>query len=301
MKIFKLFLISLLSLFLISCNNDNESSFIKEESQVEVSYCDDYESMGNNQEKESSKSLGPERGAGFILEKLIPEEELTTTIETTQTSITMTTPQSAAAPQVRVTTTNATAAESKKETTTTEEIVETTTTTAVIKEKEIKILYKPSTHYFHNSNCRWVDDTCIENWDLAVVEGRLCSECKPKLTLINYYKEEEKKSNLPITQSEFIMLANLVAHEYGAYWVPTAEKAKVVMTVMDRVRDKRYPNNVRDVILQKNQYCWVPNSYYWKRTTQDCKDAVTYYFNHQDQYSKNLFSFWGNGYQNFFY
>lgn len=110
-----------------------------------------------------------------------------------------------------------------------------------------------------------------------------------------------KSTDIGITQAEFYMLANLVAHEYGADWVATAEKAKVVMTVMNRVRSSRFPNTIREVILQKNQYCWVPDSYYWKRTTQGCKDAVTYYFTHQSEFSTNLYSFYGNGRENIFY
>lgn len=111
----------------------------------------------------------------------------------------------------------------------------------------------------------------------------------------------QASAGLPITNAEFIMLANLVAHEYGANWVATAEKAKVVAVVMNRVRDKRFPNNVRSVILQRNQFCWVPDSYYWKRTTQGCKDAVTYYFNHQSEFSTSINSFWGDGHKNHFY
>lgn len=108
-------------------------------------------------------------------------------------------------------------------------------------------------------------------------------------------------SPAPITQAEFYMLANLVAHEYGADWVSLHEKAKVVMTVMNRVRSNRYPNTIREVILQRNQYCWVPDSYYWRRTTQSCKDAVTYYFNHQSEYSTTLNSFYGKNGVNHFY
>jgi spore germination cell wall hydrolase CwlJ-like protein len=108
-------------------------------------------------------------------------------------------------------------------------------------------------------------------------------------------------NNLPITQAEFYMLANLVAHEYGADWVSLHEKAKVVATVMNRVRMSKFPNTVREVILQKNQYCWVPDSYYWKRTTQSCKDAVTYYFQHTNEFSSKITSFYGDGWVNHFY
>lgn len=242
----------------------------------------------------------------------IPSEETTTEVETTEEQTTTsettesTTKKSTTAP------TNAPIPEKKTTKTTTTTTITTkteTTTKTVVSEtkKTVTIVYKPSTHYFHTSECRWYDNSCTEDYDLNDVYGRLCTECKPDVTLVHTYeppKQETKVSNnssLPITQSEFIMLANLVAHEYGADWVPTAEKAKVVMTVMNRVHSSKYPNNVKDVILQKNQYCWVPSTYYWKRTTQGCKDAVTYYFQHQGDYSKNLYSFWGDGWKNHFY
>lgn len=130
---------------------------------------------------------------------------------------------------------------------------------------------------------------------------------KPKTTTTVATTEQVEttvgKSNgtLPITQAEFYMLANLVAHEYGANWVSLHEKAKVVATVMNRVRMSRFPNTIREVILQRNQYCWVPDSYYWERTTQSCKDAVTYYFNHTSEFSSSITSFWGDGQRNHFY
>ena len=122
-----------------------------------------------------------------------------------------------------------------------------------------------------------------------------------KTTTTETESAPQASTSLPITNAEFIMLANLVAHEYGANWVATAEKAKVVAVVMNRVRDSRFPNNVRSVILQRNQFCWVPDSYYWRRTTQGCKDAVTYYFAHQSEFSTTINSFWGDGQRNHFY
>ena len=130
---------------------------------------------------------------------------------------------------------------------------------------------------------------------------------KPKTTTTTATTEQVETTTgtsngtLPITQAEFYMLANLVAHEYGADWVSLHEKAKVVATVMNRVRMSRFPNTVREVILQRNQYCWVPDSYYWKRTTQSCKDAVTYYFNHKSEFSTSITSFRGNGRVNIFF
>jgi hypothetical protein len=236
------------------------------------------------------------------------EETTTTTAEetTTETSAETTTTS-----QAKTTVVQANNATTKRTTvtttqTTTSETVSTTTT-------EVKIVYKPSTHYFHLTSCKWFDKTCVFDYDINEIEGRICSKCHPDVTLVKEYKPPVTETqvstssgpytmeNLPVTQAEFYMLANLVAHEYGADWVSLPEKAKVVMTVMNRVRDSRFPNSIRAVILQRNQFCWVPDSYYWRRTSQSCKDAVLYYFNHQSSFSTRLNSFYGDGCRNHFY
>ena len=264
----------------------------------------------------------------------ITKEEDTTSESTTETTSTQTEESETTAESETTTTTNVTTAETTaesnvKETTTTTKVsavptpnkkvvltttykTEVVTTITTTETTEAKIVYKPSTHYFHMTSCKWFDNTCVFDYDVNEIEGRICSKCKPNVTLVKEYKPSVTEtassssgtysmSNLPCTQAEFYMLANLVAHEYGADWVSLHEKAKVVMTVMNRVRDSRFPNNIRSVILQRNQYCWVPDSYYWRRTTQSCKDAVLYYFNHRSSYSTTLNSFWGDGWTNHFY
>lgn len=109
----------------------------------------------------------------------------------------------------------------------------------------------------------------------------------------NYY-------DIPITESERIMLTNLVAHEYGANWISTAEKAKIVMVVMNRVNSKNFPNDIHKVILQKGQFCNMPDNRYIKQVTQDCIEAVYYYYNHVNDYSTNLFFYYGDGRKNYF-
>ena len=192
--------------------------------------------------------------------------------ETTTESTTTTTEE------VTTTTTTTTTSES---TTTTEEMTTTTTEST-----------KPVTTTKVTTTTKKKKTTTTAK---TTVDGESQSSTT-KTTAVAY-----DASNLPITQAEFYMLANLVAHEYGADWVSLHEKAKVVMTVMNRVRDSRFPNTIRGVILQRNQFCWVPDSYYWRRTTQSCKDAVVYYFNHQSEYSTRLNSFYGRNGVNHFY
>ena len=59
-------------------------------------------------------------------------------------------------------------------------------TTSQIEEEYI--VYKPSTHYVHRSNCHWVDSSCYEITDTNDIEARKCSECNPDIEIINEYK-----------------------------------------------------------------------------------------------------------------
>lgn len=112
--------------------------------------------------------------------------------------------------------------------------------------------------------------------------------------------EEITSSSLPITEAERIMLTNLVAHEYGANWVSLYEKGKIVMCVMNRVNSSKFPNTIHKVILQKNQFCNMPDDRYIRQVTQSCIDAVYYYFNHVDDYATNLYFYTGDGKKNHF-
>lgn len=208
----------------------------------------------------------------ITLEIVIPETTTTESTTTTSTTSVTTTTETTTTVTETTTETEATTVSTTTETSTTKQ----TTTTAMSTTKKKK----------------------------TTTTTTATANASPESKTTTVATEETsggKYKGLPITESEFIMLANLVAHEYGANWVPTKEKAKVVMTVMNRVRSSKFPNTVKKVILQKNQYCWVPDSYYWKRVTQDCKDAVTYYFNHQSEFSTKLYSFYGTGKKNIFY
>ena len=57
-----------------------------------------------------------------------------------------------------------------------------------------------------------------------------------------------------ITEEERILLCNVVGNEYGADFVPTAEKAKVVAVVMNRVYSELYPNTIYEVLTQPYQF-----------------------------------------------
>lgn len=108
-------------------------------------------------------------------------------------------------------------------------------------------------------------------------------------------------SNAPISDYERILLRNVVAREYGSDWVSVSEKAKVVNVVMNRVNDPKYPNTIEGVLTQPNQFSgYYACNYEWSNVTDSVREAVDYYFEHQNEFDNSL-GFWGDGQVNHFY
>ena len=120
--------------------------------------------------------------------------------------------------------------------------------------------------------------------------------------------EEQVKGSYYPTESERILLVNLVAREYGADWISVEEKAKVVAVVMNRVNSSQFPNNIWDVIHQSGQFedyytsCWdLSNTYYSYQVTDSVVQAVDYYFNNTWTFDSNIMYYYGDGRYNYFY
>lgn len=103
------------------------------------------------------------------------------------------------------------------------------------------------------------------------------------------------------TDYEKILLSNLVGREYGADWVSTYDKAKVVATVMNRVEADEFPDTICDVVSQHGQFDgYLPSDSYTYQVTDDCIAAVDYYFEHPDEFGDYKY-FYGDGRNNYFY
>jgi len=169
------------------------------------------------------------------------------------------------------------------------------------------VVFKPSTHYIHKSTCRWVDSTCYEITDTKEIECRKCSECNPEIEIINNYVESTPvvANNTGITDYERQLLAEITCHEYGSNWVSTAEKAKIVAGVMNRVYSPAYPNDIYSVLMQDGQFhgSWDGGHGYWPgciTPNEDSWAAVDYYFAHQNEFG-SWTSWSGDGQWNYFY
>ena len=109
---------------------------------------------------------------------------------------------------------------------------------------------------------------------------------------------------ITVTDAEYIMLCNVVGHEYGANWVSEYDKALVVEVIMNRVNSPLFPNTIYSVLTQRNQFSGL--SYYINlgtfsyQVTDSVKAAVDLYLSDPSQFNHGYLYFSGDGYRNYF-
>lgn len=118
-------------------------------------------------------------------------------------------------------------------------------------------------------------------------------------------EESEASTGITVTQSEYYMLCNVVAHEYGSDWVSEYDKALVVEVVMNRVNSPKYPNSIYEVLTQPYQFSgmqsYITLGGFSTQVTESVKAAVDLYLSDPSQFNHGYYSFWGDGYKNHFY
>lgn len=114
----------------------------------------------------------------------------------------------------------------------------------------------------------------------------------------------ENVSNVSVSDSDYILLCNAVAHEAGSNWISTTEKAKVAEVILNRVDSSSYPDSVYSVITQRGQFssCWNYANLggFSNKVTDDVKAAVDMALD-VDYNNHGYTGFWGDGSQNHFH
>lgn len=105
-----------------------------------------------------------------------------------------------------------------------------------------------------------------------------------------------------VTETERVMLCNIVAGEYGSDWVPLFDKALVVEVVMNRVYDGIWGgDNIYDVLTAPYQFDgYYASDWYIPQVTESCVAAVDYYFENLWMFDQGYRSFYGDGTWNYF-
>ena len=84
-----------------------------------------------------------------------------------------------------------------------------------------RVVYKSSTHYFHNSDCHWYDNTCEDiDWsNIGSYEGRICSECNPEISGFQPYIDNTPSYSVDCSEYEIQLLAMLIHEESSGSWI----------------------------------------------------------------------------------
>ena len=180
------------------------------------------------------------------------------------------------------------------------------TETTTMTDKEVsESKSKPTTTTTKRSS---TTTTSKETTTTTKIVAETLPEKEYKAQATEQVEEQVKEQDNYPTESERILLVNLVAREYGADWISVEEKAKVVAVVMNRVNSPQFPNNIWDVIHQSGQFedyytsCWdLPNTYYSYQVTDSVVQAVDYYFNNTWAFDNNILYYYGDGSYNYFY
>ena len=109
-------------------------------------------------------------------------------------------------------------------------------------------------------------------------------------------------TELPITNQEFTLIANVISHESGSSWISEYERVCIVACIMNRVADPRFPNTIDEVVHQPYQMFDVP--YYRIDYSgigyEPIDNAIYAYFN--GAYDCGSINSWsGDGKHNYFY
>ena len=107
-----------------------------------------------------------------------------------------------------------------------------------------------------------------------------------------------------ISDSDYILLCNCVAHEAGSLSIPASEKAKVVEVIMNRVESGSFPDSIYDVVTQQGQFAGASGyanlGAYSSQVNDSVKAGVDEYFANQSSYQHGYLYFHGDGRQNYF-
>lgn len=108
-----------------------------------------------------------------------------------------------------------------------------------------------------------------------------------------------------VSESDRILLCNIVAYEYGSNWVPIEDKAKVVAVIMNRVNRgsaNGFRDSIYEVLTQPGQFVGYHECEgFNNKVLTSVVDAVDYYFANINTFDQSILYFEGDGTWNYFH
>jgi spore germination cell wall hydrolase CwlJ-like protein len=111
-------------------------------------------------------------------------------------------------------------------------------------------------------------------------------------------------NSINISDADYILLCNCVAHEAGATYISASEKAKVVEVIMNRVNSGSFPDSIYGVITQRSQFVGASGyanlGSYSDQVDDLVKEGVDLYLSDPENYQHGYLYFHGDGKRNYF-
>lgn len=187
-------------------------------------------------------------------------------------------------------------------TTSTTKTTSTTATMNLTTTMEMTTLKSIKTTAMKNTSNESIQQTSITYSDVTPETTVEITDIEFPVEAIEETTETKTESILPITDQEFILLANVVSHEAGSSWITEYDRACIVAAIMTRVADSRFPNTIDEVVHQSGQMFDVPyyRVDYSTLPREEIDNAVYAYFNCKYEFG-NFNSWSGDGTKNYFY
>lgn len=136
----------------------------------------------------------------------------------------------------------------------------------------------------------------------TVWENTPAIETQPYVVEPQTETEVRSAGDLPISEQDYILIANVISHEAGSSWISTYNRSQIVAAIMNRVADSRFPDTVDGVVHQQGQMFDVP--YYRVDYSgigyEPIDEAISMYFSGEYDYG-SITSWYGTGTENVFY
>lgn len=137
---------------------------------------------------------------------------------------------------------------------------------------------------------------------MTVWENTPAIETQPYVVEPQTETEVQSAGDLPISEQDYILIANVISHEAGSSWISTYNRSQIVAAIMNRVSDSRFPDTVDGVVHQQGQMFDVP--YYRVDYSgigyEPIDEAIDMYFSGEYDYG-SITSWFGTGTENVFY
>lgn len=142
----------------------------------------------------------------------------------------------------------------------------------------------------------------IEEAPVEVVQTEAVTEAFVNVPVVE--EVSAPVSSVSVSDSDYILLCNAVAHEAGSNSISETDKARVVEVIINRVNSPNYPNTIYGVLTQKNQFSgsssYVDLTTFSGKVTSKVKAGVDLYFADPSAFNDGYLNFYGDGKQNHF-